>query len=147
LGESPTHFHIKLALAESLKKFGYETSVEKHFEGGRMDVHALNNETGEELEIEIFVTNMPNRFVVRVVAGKLMGIDYELEQLELAKKKAVWQQLQEEQKPILYRERDQYNICAEFLNLITSGHIQLESRRILDTLNDIFSHLRRKRTW
>jgi len=147
LAESPTHLILKDIVAEGLEKRGHKVEVEKSFINGRMDVYGVNEENGEELEVEVWRTNMPNRFVVRVVGGKLMGIDYSLEQNELEMKKVVWQQLQEEEyKPIL-REKDQYLICQQFLNLITSGKIQLESNRILDTLNEIFSYLRRKRKY
>ena len=147
MAESPTHLILKDIVAEGLEKRGHKVEVEKSFINGRMDVYGVNEENGEELEVEVWRTNMPNRFVVRVVGGKLMGIDYSLEQNELEMKKVVWQQLQEEEyKPIL-REKDQYLICQQFLNLITSGKIQLESNRILDTLNEIFSYLRRKRKY
>jgi len=151
LGESPTHMHLKLAVAEALKQYGYKTNIEKHFEGGRMDIHATNEETGEEMEIEIFVTNMPGRYVIRVVSGKLMAIDYELQQPEYEKKQAMWQSLlSKTEKPLqpLFNERDQFEVCERFLNLIQGRYGTLQkSPRILDALTEIFSFLRRKRTY
>lgn len=148
MGETPTHLHLKLAVAKSLEGFGYKTQTEKWFPNGRMDIHAINQENGAELEIEIWKTNLPDRFIIRVVDGKLVGIDCELDRSELEAKKAVWKGLSEEEpKPIYYREREQYEICQQFLTLLTSGKIQLESSRILDSLNEIFSYMRRKRSY
>jgi hypothetical protein len=65
--ESKTHRDIKLAVAEVLKRFGYKTQVEKHFEGGRMDICATNDK-GEQIEIEIWKTHRPDRFIVKLPA-------------------------------------------------------------------------------
>jgi hypothetical protein len=63
--ESQTHKHIKKILAEGLEQLGYRTEVEKRFDGGIMDVSAVNAE-GNEIEIEVCKTHMPDRFVVNV---------------------------------------------------------------------------------
>ena len=67
MGESQTHRDLKLALAETLKQFGYKTQVEKWFEGGRMDIYATNDR-GDKIEIEVKNTHLPDRllFIVYV---------------------------------------------------------------------------------
>jgi hypothetical protein len=68
--ESLTHYNIKVAVSEALKKLGYKTQVEKHFRSGIMDISAVNDK-GEEIEIEIYKTHLPDRFVIGVKNGEL----------------------------------------------------------------------------
>jgi len=62
MGESQTHRDLKLALAETLKQFGYKTQVEKWFEGGRMDIYATKDR-GDKRESEVKNTRLPDRLL------------------------------------------------------------------------------------